>query len=134
MGRQRQICFLKLEKDDFFLKSRCPRYTELKFYEFLTYLESTSAEQLVLQGHYRTYPDCSQLSWLHITRSRPWWDGPLHRHGSQRNLTSAQSHFQLTRIQKQPHTKITLGKDDERLPPALNTTEQISPNINIMKL
>ena len=63
MGRQRQICFLKLEKDDFFLKSRCPRYTELKFYEFLTYLESTSAEQLVLQGHYRTYPDCSQLSW-----------------------------------------------------------------------
>lgn len=35
---------------------------------------------------------------------------------------------------KTPHTEINLGKDDERLSPALNTTEQTSPYNNIMKL
>lgn len=35
---------------------------------------------------------------------------------------------------KTPHTKINLGKDDERLSPALNTTEQTSPYNIIMKL
>ena len=113
-----------------------PRYTELKFYEFLTYLESTSVEQLVLQEHYRTYPDCSQqsaqLTSHHQKQTRMGWT-------SAQTWVPKKPHkcpftFAANPKTKTPHTKINHGKDDERLSPALNTTERTSPNINIMKL
>ena len=37
-------------------------YTQLKFYEFLTNLESTSVKQMASQKHYRTYLNYSNQS------------------------------------------------------------------------
>lgn len=106
---QKQICFPKLTRESFkkiFLIWMLKVYTQLKFYEFLTNLESTSVKQMASQKHYRTYLNYSnqsaQPALCHQKQPSRWaWTCAL-GHGSQLNLTSVQSLFLLNL--KQKHT------------------------------